>query len=93
MIYQADFLAFSTNQSTQIYDSFAQFVTDTKTLEIEGQTYEVDKCIQRCNEGVATTEVSGVTSSTVTMSGGPGSKEGHSGKTKKVVISRGVCVI
>ncbi|XP_072030169.1 uncharacterized protein [Amphiura filiformis] len=48
VVYQADFLAFNTNQSSLIYTSFAEFVSDSKTLVIDGQTYQVDKCVEEC---------------------------------------------
>ena len=55
VIYQADFLAFNANQSSLIYDSFTEFVSNTKTLEIGGKTYRVE-CIDDCVGGPGDSE-------------------------------------
>ena len=48
VIWQADFLAFDTNQSAVIYEGYSAFVQDTKSLQIGAKTYQVDSCVKDC---------------------------------------------
>ncbi|XP_072017374.1 LOW QUALITY PROTEIN: uncharacterized protein [Amphiura filiformis] len=63
VIYQANMLASSTNQSQMLYDSYVRFIHEVKKVKVHGAIYLVDnKCVSDCMGSPSAVKKSGSSS-------------------------------